>query len=243
MRQILNSLRNSAKLRARQKERLSRRHATGENFHVGALHLSESTLHILRTVPREEGIFISDPVEANKDLTTSHCDEDINSIQASLYNSRLGKFTKHSHKRHKSSSLDLSGTPSESLSSDIFLPNQQVPGTSFSTSLAISNHLPVLGLCAPNASQLDAAKRNLNTSLSSMPISDQKAASFGIPEFPFLTGPGSSSDVNSKGRKTANTESPLPEVFKDTFHDHLKNIISNSYFPFNPVCFKHFFLF
>ncbi|MQL84939.1 hypothetical protein Taro_017456 [Colocasia esculenta] len=152
---------------------------------------------------------------------------------------KLDKFSKHRQRRLHSTHLDLSVRPPETLSPEMFLPPQECRSTRFANSLVSSDHLPVLGLCAPNASQLDSKSRKFHSFLSlPVPNFEERRSSVGRLEFPFPsdTVPGPSCVVDLNNRGSAKDEPMLPEWVPNAFDHHLKSNIRGNYFPFNPVC-------
>ncbi|KAM1688542.1 hypothetical protein ACFX2K_036399 [Malus domestica] len=205
-----------AKLRARQKERLAQRNAVEEpqpsegppeSLPQGPTNTSKDGDQATELVQffRERPSVIdleNDKLDAPKAKTDSP--------------SRLGRLLKH-----KNSHLGLSVNSLDYMSPDMFLPSHQVPGTSL---LPSNNLLPVLGLCAPNASQIVSSNKKFSRS-----NGRQKG---GRPEFPFSLAPqsGTLNETEVNGDDTKLSDAPA-EV------SHLKNklnSIPNGGFPFRP---------
>ncbi|KAE8659430.1 hypothetical protein F3Y22_tig00116962pilonHSYRG00367 [Hibiscus syriacus] len=99
----------------------------------------------------------------------------------------------------------------------------------YSNSLRTNNLLPVLGLCAPNASQLDSFHKSF--SRSNGPQSRTETG----PEFPFSLAPitGPSTEKEAKGQETTldkfKLQNASPEVLQ-----RLTVGSQDSWLPFNP---------
>lgn len=229
-----------AKLRARQKERIARRHVTEFPSSVDK---PELLMHLLIPTAKEgEDLNISKPLEDTGEQVSSVNLEDTklsqpfetkNGIESTA---RLGKVSKHGCKRFHGAHLDLFSR-SGNLSPDIFLPSHQYQSTNFTNSFSSSNLLPVLGLCAPNANQVNSTSRNFRSPLNLPTLNhEQRRTSSRLPEFPLppaaSTGPLKDSDVEGR-EKTADT-SLLPDTSGEAVAHRLKNVIPDSYFPFCP---------
>ncbi|XVF46045.1 hypothetical protein PTKIN_Ptkin02bG0256400 [Pterospermum kingtungense] len=219
------------KLRARQKERLARRNAieelhTTEGFpgvHSVAQCPSMSVRdgdHVNRSVqqPDKESCSVID-LEDNKLSQSS--DEPKSKADLSL---RLGRFSKHKI----ISQLDFSVNSLHQSSPDAILPSNNHQGTSYTNSLSANNLLPVLGLCAPNANQLDSYQRN-----SSRSTGRQSRPGTG-PEFPFSLAPtaGPSTEKEAKGQETTLDKFKLQDVAPDVLQ-RFKTGKQDGWLPFS----------
>jgi chromodomain-helicase-DNA-binding protein 4/chromodomain-helicase-DNA-binding protein 5 len=93
------------------------------------------------------------------------------------------------------------------------------------------NHLlPVLGLCAPNADQVNSYKN----SLSGPSIKEHKKASGDIANKPLSTAADHSSEYRNEAQSASN-KAVFPGASEDALR-RLNNIIPDSYFPFTHVC-------
>lgn len=210
---------NSAKLRARQKERLTQRNTIEEP------HPSEGppveSLPQCPTNTAKDGDEATGLVQFFRDRPSviDLEDDKLDAPKAKTDSPlRLGRLSKH-----KSSHLDLSRNPLDYLSPDMFFPSHQVQGTSMTNnSVPPNNLLPVLGLCAPNASEIESSNKK-----SSRSNGRQKGAR---PEFPFSLGPNSATltetEVNGDEVKQSDASAEV---------SRLKNNIPNGGLPFRPV--------
>ncbi|XP_073108301.1 protein CHROMATIN REMODELING 4 isoform X2 [Elaeis guineensis] len=226
-----------ARLRARQKERIARRHIT--EFPASVDEPELLTQPLVPSATEGEDLNISKPLENTGEQASFINLEDTKLSQPfetrnwSESTARLGKFLKHGYKQFHGTHLDLSVGPPGNFSPDSSLPNHQYSG----------NLLPVLGLCAPNANQVNSTSRNIRSLLSlSTSNHQQRRMSSRLSEFPLALAANTRplKDTNIQGRETTADTSLLPEtsLLPDTsgeaLHHHLKNIIPDSYFPFCP---------
>lgn len=206
-----------AKLRARQKERLAQRNAIEESHPSEGLPVE--SLPPCPTNTAKDGDQATGLVQFFRERP-SVIDLEDNKLDAPKAKTdsplRLGRLSKH-----KSSRLDLSVNPLDYLSPDIFFPSHQSQGTSMTNSVPPNNLLPVLGLCAPNASQIESSNKNFSRS-----NCRQKGAR---PEFPFSLAPQSGTlsetDVNGDEVKLSGASAEV---------SRLKNNIPNGGLPFRP---------
>ncbi|XP_050367230.1 protein CHROMATIN REMODELING 4 isoform X2 [Argentina anserina] len=204
-----------AKLRARQKERLSQRSEIEEPRPSEGLPIEShpqcpmDTAEDVDQATRDQGAglvqFLSESsavidLEDSKDASIAKTDSPL----------RLGKLSKH-----KSSRLDLSVNPLDYASPDILFPRHQHQGTSMTHLVPSNNLLPVLGLCAPNASQIESSKKNSRLN------GRRRGAG---PEFPFSLAPQSGT--------LPETEVNDDEVKLSEASQHLKSSIPNGSLPF-----------
>ena len=212
-------LMNSAKLRARQKERLAKRNAMEESFLREGVTLHGSLLH-----PQYPHINAADSdqapgsLETNKERTAVFILEDDKLVQSadapkSQINStsRLGRISRHTI----SSKLDLAVGPIEYSSADNCPPSQHFLGTSHANSVPI-NLLPVLGLCAPNANQHETSRKSLSRS------NCKQSRTGAGPDFPFKLSPcsGTLSGTDIGGAE-AMPDKELPTSSVERLQGHL----------------------
>ncbi|XP_027147811.1 protein CHROMATIN REMODELING 4 [Coffea eugenioides] len=107
--------------------------------------------------------------------------------------------------------------------------SHQLQGTSFMSSAPSNNLLPVLGLYAPNASQMESSQRNFSRS-----HCRQRRPDFG-PDFPFPAVPSSGcmNAMGVKGPETILGGYQLPDLSCDGSEKHSKPNIPNSFLPSN----------
>ncbi|CAI9090602.1 OLC1v1025414C1 [Oldenlandia corymbosa var. corymbosa] len=108
-------------------------------------------------------------------------------------------------------------------------PNQQIQGPNLMSSAPDNSLLPVLGLYAPNANQMETYQR-----MSAKSCSRQRRQDFG-PEFPFPAAPtsGSMNVMDAKGRASIIGRPRLPDLPSDTSLQQLKTNTSNNFLPIN----------
>ncbi|MBA0717162.1 hypothetical protein Golax_004999 [Gossypium laxum] len=220
------------KLRARQKERLARRNAIEEVHPSEGFPGLESVAQCPSMNGREaDHVNQSDQqsdkykclvIDLEDDKHAQSLDEPKNKDDSIL---RLGRLSKHK----TSGQLDLSVHPLHQSSPDMILPSSNHQGTSYNQSLPSNNLLPVLGLCAPNASQFDSFHKNFSRS------NGRQSRPGTGPEFPFNLAPttGASIEKEAKGQETTLDKFKLqdspPEVLQ-----RLKIGNQDSWLPFNP---------
>ncbi|XAR56079.1 DNA helicase [Bertholletia excelsa] len=199
-----------AKLRARQKERLARRNMKESSVPIDGVPGPESLplLPLPNFKIGEQMYKFVPPVEDKSltiDLDNNQGDQTLERVKSKTDSPlRLGKISRHK----VGGLLDL---PVRSLghhSSDILLPTDHIVGTSSTRSLQSRNLLPVLGLCAPNANQMDSYQRNLSRS------SNRHGRHIARPEFPFHIPPssGTSKEMDSNSHRTALDKFKLPDA-------------------------------
>ncbi|RWW83341.1 hypothetical protein BHE74_00008152 [Ensete ventricosum] len=231
---------NSARLRARQKERIAQRQTADFSHSTDRTELL--TQSMVQSVCEAEGLDKKIQDDNNEQVVTIDQEDDTSTqplddkrIESPA---RLGKFSKHGYKRFHSDHLDLSVRPPGSLSADIFLPRNQLQSTNIAVSLPSNNLLPVLGLCAPNASQAGSSSRNFRSPLRlSTSSNGQRRISSRNVECPLPAASCSRppNDMNIELKDKSASASILPEASEDSLHHKLKNMIPDGYFPFYPV--------
>ncbi|XP_038691131.1 protein CHROMATIN REMODELING 4-like isoform X2 [Tripterygium wilfordii] len=152
-----------SKLRARQKERLARRNAIDKDGDPAAESGEQD---------REKASVID--MEHDK---SKHPLDTLNIKDDSTF--KLGKLSKSKMGNH----LDLPVNSLGHVSPDVVLPSYHHQGRVYARSLAPNNLLPVLGLCAPNASQLESSHRN------ALRMNGRQSRPATGPEFPFSLAP------------------------------------------------------
>lgn len=225
-------LSNSAKLRARQKERLAQRNAIKESHPTEGLPGTESLMHppviakdgdlgagLIHSV--QEGTFIS--IENNKDTQLSEAQ---NSNADSL--SRIEKLSKYKMSHHFDVSVN---NPGRSLP-ELLPPNYHNKGKINTTNSMPSNHLlPVLGLCAPNANQIESSEGSTSK------LNWRQNRHGARQEFPFNLAPCTETSMDAEARnkeKAANTKSS--DASTENLQQSFKNSIPDNFLPFLPVC-------
>ncbi|XP_038972307.1 protein CHROMATIN REMODELING 4 [Phoenix dactylifera] len=227
------------KLRARQKERIARRHIREFPSSVDKPDLLMQP--VIPSAKEGEDLNISKPLDTGEQASSINMDDTklsqpFETKNESESTARLGKFSKHGYRRFHGTHLDFFVRPPGNLSPDIFLPSHQYQSTNFANSIS-SNLPPVLGLCAPNANQVNSTSQNFG-SLLNLPTSnhEHRKLSNRLPEIPLppAASTGALKDTNSEGRETTADTSLLPDTSGEALHHQLKNMIPDSYFPFCP---------
>ncbi|KAK6917005.1 Zinc finger, PHD-finger [Dillenia turbinata] len=190
---LLTFLLNSARLRAKQKERIARRNTVSASDYVAGADLEENLICHSPDVSRNK----SDSALKNQS-------------------------------KHKDGNLDLSvrllGHPSDASHS-----SHNPQGTRHPNTITRSNLLPVLGLCAPNANQLELTNRQLSKQ------NDRHSKQETGPEFPFHLAPcsGTLNGAEIRGQETILDKIQLPDSLGDPLHQRLKTSVPNKV-SFNP---------
>ncbi|KAK7359611.1 hypothetical protein VNO77_01572 [Canavalia gladiata] len=209
-----------AKLRARQKDRLARRNAAKES-------------HLAEGLPGTESH--SPAIAKGRDLVAGlmHSQEgpSIN-LEDSKYtqlpeaqNSNTDKLSKHKMSSHFDVSVN---NPGRSLP-DIFLPNHHKGGLNMPNSMPTNNLLPVLGLCAPNANQIDSSESNISK------LNWRQSRHGSRQEFPFSLAPcsGTSMDAEVRSKEVA-ANTKLSDASTEKLPPNFKNSIPDNSLPFVP---------
>lgn len=218
-----------AKLRARQKERLAKRSLIEESWRSGLLPGTDSLPEF--PVRVKNGEHVTESVQDDKDKSpvidlednkpTLPIDAPKSKADSTL---RLGRLPKH----RMGSYFDISVNPLIRSSPDVMLPDQHHQGTGYTNSLPSNNLLPVLGLCAPNASPLESSHRNISRS-----NARQSRSGAGL-EFPFSLAPNSgvSSEIEAQGITSDKLMSQ--DASAEILQQRLKNMNPNGCLPFIP---------
>ncbi|XP_020574057.1 protein CHROMATIN REMODELING 4 [Phalaenopsis equestris] len=216
------------KLRARQKERIARRHTVG-------VHSSAEGLESLKQSP------VLDSKEVQCDDSNANSEDSVE-IDPTLtpYDSKYsqsstffqGRISSHGNKRYRGSHLSISFRPPVHTSDSN--PSNNHFQDSSTNCIPSSSFLPVLGLCAPNANQRNlATRRNSTTQHFNSPFSQPSSNHMQeFPSAPFING-GTSTDTNVVDQEPTDL-SKLLDTPSEALHRRLKNIIPDSYFPFGP---------
>lgn len=218
------------KLRARQKERLAQRNAVKESHPTEGLPGTESLMHpqviakdgdlgagLIHSV--QEGTSIS--IEDNKDTQLSEAQ---NSNADSL--SRIEKLSKYKMGHHFDVSVN---NPGRSLP-ELLPPNYHNKGKINTTNSMPSNHLlPVLGLCAPNANQIESSEGSTSK------LNWRQNRPGARQEFPFNLAPCTETSMDAEARnkeKAANTKPS--DASTENLQQSFKNSIPDNFLPFLP---------
>ncbi|GLT98846.1 hypothetical protein SLE2022_163230 [Rubroshorea leprosula] len=218
-----------AKLRARQKERLAKRNVIGES-HPSEVLPGPSSVPLCPAIDKDgERITQSNQPDNEKsseiDLEDDRVSQPLDAPKSRTDPVlRLGKISKN----RVSSQLDLSANPVGQSFPDKILPSYHHWGTSY-PNFPANNLLPVLGLCAPNAYQLDSSHRNFSRS-----NIRQSRAGTG-PEFPFSLASSSGASIEREAKCQENMEKfKLPDTSPEILHKRLKSSNLDSWLPLKP---------
>lgn len=207
---------NSAKLRARQKERLAKLNSIEECRPDDILLHLESFPQCLRNVKDGEQTTKSLESVRDKSLITdledNRLDPPWSKVNSPL---RLGTLSKN-----KSSHLDLSSNPHHCSTSEAFLPSHRLQGRGHKDSV-LTNNLPVLGLCAPNANQRYYGR-----------LSRRGAG----PDFPFSLAESSNfTKTVAKDLDINLNRFKISDALADVSWQHTESSIPDAYLPFRMV--------
>ncbi|XVE94276.1 hypothetical protein REPUB_Repub01dG0267500 [Reevesia pubescens] len=219
------------KLRARQKERLARRNAI-EEFCPSEGFPGLESIGQCPSVNDRDGDHVNQSfqlpdkekcavIDLEDDKLAQSPDEPKSKADSIL---RLGRLSKPKI----SGQLDLSVNPLHQSSPDGILPSNNHQGINYTSLLPTNNLLPVLGLCAPNANQLDSYHRNFSRS------NGRQNRSGTGPEFPFSLAPTTvpSAEKDAKGQETTLDKFKLQDASAEVIQ-RLKNGNQDNWLPFS----------
>ncbi|CAK7355848.1 unnamed protein product [Dovyalis caffra] len=220
-----------AKLRARQKERLARRNA----IEVFRLNEGLPVPELVPQVPPTNKTDVDQAVEfaqqgGVKSFVIDLEDDEFSQPDATKSNAdatiKLGHLSSHKLSGHLDLSMNSLGHPSF----DTILPTHQNKGTGNTNLLSSNNVLPVLGLCAPNANQLDLLQKN------SSRLKSRQNKPVPGPEFPFSLAPcsGTSIETDIKHQETTSDKPKLLDAAAEVSQQQLKNNLSDGWHQFSP---------
>ncbi|PIA37691.1 hypothetical protein AQUCO_03000322v1 [Aquilegia coerulea] len=218
-----------AKLRARQKERLAQRNLVRVTEGQFGPEPPPSTT--------KEGEI--EPVDIVSEQASQVDDrQSIFPVDRPEYKrtSRLQGVTgsKHNQKRNLGTHLDLSVRPPCSSSSGNLMSNDLSHSLSYAH--PANNLLPVLGLCAPNANQLELVNRKKHESENSAgPSTSQSRKGKKIPDFPFRLDPGAgtSGDMDPKVHESGRDACNLLDTPSEFPPNRFQSSILDSLFSFS----------
>ena len=157
-------------------------------------------------------------------------DDEFSQQDATKRNANTAIKSCHLSNHKLSSHLDLTmnslGHPS-----DTILPGHQNHGTGNKNLISPINQLPVLGLCAPNANQLDLLHKSASRS------KGQQSKPVPGPEFPFSLPPCSetSIEMDIKHQETTSDKLKLLDASAENLQPRLKNNFSDGWHLFSQV--------
>ncbi|KAJ0018818.1 hypothetical protein Pint_12129 [Pistacia integerrima] len=219
-----------SKLRARQKERLARRNTVEELRHLEATPGPELPLHFAAN--EKDGDRVTELVQEVREKSSAIGLEDEKVTWPSEAPKskgdlalRLGRHSKHKMGSH----LDLSVNSLAQPSPDNIPPSHHYQGTGYTSTLPPNNLLPVLGLCAPNASQIES-HRNFSRS------HGRHSKSATGPEFPFSLAPNSGTSIETevKGREGTPDKTKLHDVSAEALQHRIRGSMPDNRLPFIP---------
>ncbi|GMH27753.1 hypothetical protein Nepgr_029596 [Nepenthes gracilis] len=221
-----------AMLRARQKERLARQKAHRRSFPVEGLSRPDSLFEFPSSnVKENDETAIS--VDPSEDRTVGIDQEgnkyNLMEVPKSKNDStkRVGRLLKHKFDSHQNSPAKLSFH----VSSENLLPVHSFQGPSSTNIVPPSCFLPVLGLCAPNASQSESSHRNFSRSNGS---DCRQGSRSGIP-FPHSPCPETSAERNVEAPEAASDKLKLPATSSEVALQNVRHSIAENALPF-PLC-------
>ncbi|MCI08302.1 chromodomain-helicase-DNA-binding family protein, partial [Trifolium medium] len=140
------------------KERLAQRNAVKESHPAEGLLGTESPVH--PPVIAKDGDLGAEPIHSVQEGTSIDIEDNKNTHLSEAQNSnaeRIEKISKHQMSHHFDVSVN---NPGRSLS-EFLPPNYHNKGRiNLTNSMPSNNLLPVLGLCAPNANQIESSEGN-----------------------------------------------------------------------------------
>ncbi|XP_047150090.1 protein CHROMATIN REMODELING 4 [Vigna umbellata] len=211
------------KLRSRQKEVLARRKAIKEANPEGLL--SNELLSHSPAIAKG-GDLAAGPTHSVQELTSINLEDSKYTQLSEAQNSntdslsRIDKLSKHKMSSYFDASVSNLG---RSLP-DIFLPSHPKGGLSMTNNMSTNNLLPVLGLCAPNAKQIESSETNTSK------LNWRQNRHGSRQEFPFSLA-SMDADVRSK-EVAANTK--LADTSTENLHPSFKHTIPDNSLPFVP---------
>lgn len=226
---------NSAKLRARQKERLAQRNAVKESHPTEGFPVPGSESQTPPpAIAKGGGDLGAGPVHSVPEGPSINLNDSeyaqLSEGQISNADSlpRIGKHQKHKMR----GPVDVSvNNPGRSLP-EIFLPNHHNKGRlNMTNTMPTNNLLPVLGLCAPNANQTESSERNISK------LNWRQNRHGTRQEFPFNLAAcaGTSMDAEVRSKETA-ANTKLSDASTENLQQNFKNCILDNSLPFVPVC-------
>lgn len=135
--------------------------------------------------------------------------------------SKMGKMSKQKLDIHPETSV----RPTAQHFSNIGPLNHNAPGTSSMNLMPNNNLLPVLGLCAPNASRLEMSQRNYEKSFY------RQSRQHSGPDFPFPVAPcsGALNEMGAEVHARVAGRHRLPDISPDVLQQHANNnLVANT---------------
>ncbi|XP_038712206.1 protein CHROMATIN REMODELING 4-like isoform X2 [Tripterygium wilfordii] len=213
-----------SKLRARQKERLARRNTIDNTGPESLFEYPSSN--------GKDGDLAAESVEQDRekasgiDMERDKSKQPLDTLNIKDDSTfRLGKLSKSKMGNH----LDLPVNSLGHMSPDIVLPSYHHQARVYAHSLPPNNLLPVLGLCAPNAPQLESSHRNF------LRMNGRQNRPATGPEFPFSLAPcgGSSFEPDVKKNDAALDKLKLQDSSAEVLQ-RLRSSFTDSWHPHCP---------
>lgn len=124
------------------------------------------------------------------------------------------------------------------LSSDMFLPSHNFQPGNSSTPVTPNHLLPILGLSAPNAPEMNSTSKKPHSSSSTPPLSDRelKRKNIGMSEIPLpvSVSNGTMNHLNIGNSWPSDDPSKRPEISGESSQRCVNNAVSDNFFPFAP---------
>lgn len=223
-----------SKLRARQKERIAQKSVAGGSGAVDGQSEIEPQPNEAKENETEVDLVREHASKVNDSKTNHPVDISRDKSESVL---ALSVGLKHSRKNKLSSNLDITVRPPDSSPSDICIQNHLSQSSTYACSVAANNLLPVLGLCAPNAIQLESVNKKKHESDNpAAPNYSQSRKSKKLPDFPFRLDPGSgrSGEMEMKAHENGGDRCSLQEGPSEIPPRRFQSSILDSIFSFNP---------
>lgn len=220
---------NSAKLRARQKERLAKRNLIESPAPVqGPCSLVSIPQLPPSDVQEENQMAIPSLQSSVVDLENNNHSQTAGPNGTTDSTLKLGRMSKQKSTFHLDFPVISTGRHLPEVSRD----NDQLQSSS-SIDAVRNNLLPVIGLCAPNApNRMELLQRKIPR-----PYQRQFKQGLGL-DFPLpatCSASGLSNEITGKGNEAISAPYMLPDLLPGTSQMHCKSDVPNKYPPFTPV--------
>ncbi|KAI5385613.1 hypothetical protein KIW84_072282 [Lathyrus oleraceus] len=219
-----------AKLRARQKERLAQRDAVKESHSAEGLPGTESLMH--PPLIAKDGDLGAEPIHSVQEGTSINIEDNKNSLLSEAQNvntdslSRIEKLSKHKMRHPFNISVNNPGRSLPELLPSNYHNRGRINVTN---SMPSNNLLPVLGLCAPNANQIESSEGNTSK------LNWRQNRHGARQEFPFSLAPctGTSMDAEARSKENA-ANTKLLDASTENLQQSFRNSIPDNFLPFLP---------
>ncbi|XP_061360482.1 protein CHROMATIN REMODELING 4 [Gastrolobium bilobum] len=218
-----------AKLRARQKERLSRRNAVRGSHPVMGPPGTELLTH--SPANAKGGGLGAGSMHSVKEGPSINLEDSKFTQLSEAQNSNIDSLSRIKLPQHiLSSPFDVSvNNPGHSLPDFFHQNHHSKGGLNMTNSMPTTGLLPVLGLCAPNANQIESSESNISK------LNWRQNRHGTRQEFPFSLAPcsGTSMDAEVRSKETA-TNTRLSDASTENLQQSFKYSIPDNSLPFVP---------